>query len=160
MKKVTYIDTHDYDGLTYADYLEYCEEEGCTADEEDSNEFYEWLSRETEVNVECFFENLKYSKVGNKPCVISGELGLWDGTHTIKSVMEKNVESAIKRCWSDCPDILVELEDGVLYVDALHHDGRNCFEIRMLTDKGVELMENDEDIDLEKDTEKFPNYLY
>lgn len=158
--KITYIDTYNHDGLTYADYLEYCGEEGYTAGDDESHEFYEWLVDETEVNVECFFENVKFSELGKKPCVISGKLGLWNGNYDIDLVMAGNLGDAIRKCWGRCDDIVVTLEDGVVYVDAMHHDGTNCFEIRLLTKNGVELMDNGEDIDLEKDTEKFPKYLF
>jgi hypothetical protein len=159
-KKITYIDTYNHDGLTYNDYLEYCDEEDWTPGDEDSEEYYEWLWKETEFNVECTFDNIKYSKVCNRPCVISGTLGLWNGNHDIYLTMCNNLLTAIKKCWGSANDLIMELEDGVVTVQAMHHDGTNSFEIRLLTNEGAELMENGEDIDIEKHTEKYPGHLY
>ena len=91
--------------------------------------------------------------------------------------MEYKVESSLDRfeAWSggkdtldtliekgDCDAVQVTSKGGVVYVVAMHHDGRNCFEIRPLTERGIEKMREGEDICVGNHwhTSKFPKYLY
>lgn len=161
-RKITYLDTYNNDGLTYEDYKEWCEVNDCEPLGEDGEDFYNWLHEETNMNVECFFENLKYSKDNDRRCVISGRLGLWHGRPTIEPVMCEDLEEAIRKCWGRCDDVEVVLENGVIYVNAMHHDGTNCFEIRPLTARGAQKMLDGEDIcpGNHWHTSKYGKYLY
>lgn len=136
MKRITYLDTYNYNGLTYEDYCEWCREEmDDEPADENSGAYWDWLAQERDVDTECFFINLKYSKENVRTCVINGKLGLWDGRHTIEPVECDTLEDAIRKCWSSCIDVEVYLEDGVVYVNAMHHDGTNCFEITPIDGK-------------------------
>lgn len=161
--KITYLDTYNNDGLTYEDYKEWCEEMEREPCGEDSEDFYNWLHEETDLDAECFFSNLRYAKgmVQNR-CVISGRLGLWNGRPTIEPVMCEDLEEAIRKCWGGCQDAIVELENGVVKVEGLHHDGRNYFEIRPLTARGAQKMLDGEDIcpGNHWHTSKYGKYLY
>lgn len=161
--KITYLDTYNDDGLTYEDYKEWCEEMEREPCGEDSGDYYDWLRDEVDINIECFFSNLRYEKgkVQNR-CVISGRLGLWNGRPTIEPVMCEDLEEAIRKCWGDCCDVIVELENGVVKVEGLHHDGRNYFEIRPLTARGAQKMLDGEEICVGNHwhTSKYGKYLY
>lgn len=161
-KKITYLDTYNNDGLIYEDYKEWCEANDCEPLGEDGEDFYNWLHEETYMNVECFFENLKYSKDNDRRCVVSGRLGLWHGRPTIEPVMCEDLEEAIKKCCDRCDDVEVVLENGVVKVEGLHHDGRNYFEIRPLTMRGAQKMLDGEEICVGNHwhTSKYGKYLY
>lgn len=161
-RKITYLDTYNNDGLTYEDYKEWCEVNDCEPLGEDGEDFYNWLHEETNMNVECFFENLKYSKDNDRRCVVSGRLGLWHGTPTIVPVMCENLDEAIRKCSESADDIVVELDNGVVKVEGLHHDGTNCFEIRPLTARGAQKMLDGEEICVGNHwhTSKYGKYLY
>lgn len=163
MKKITYLDTYNNDGLTYEDYKEWCKEMEREPCEEDSGDYYAWLRDEVDINIECFFSNLRYAKgVAQNRCVVSGRLGLWHGRPTIEPVMCEDLEEAIRKCWGRCDDVEVVLENGVIYVNAMHHDGTNCFEIRPLTARGAQKMLDGEEICVGNHwhTSKYGEYLY
>lgn len=143
-REITWLDTYCEGGYSYEDYKQWCEDNEVGAD------------------VECLFENLKYSDCGKIPVVISGRLGLWWGRPTIEEVMCDSLGEAVKKCWGDCDAVQVTSKGGVVYVVAMHHDGRNCFEIRPLTERGIEKMREGEDICMGNHwhTSKFPKYLY
>lgn len=162
-RKITYLDTYNNDGLTYEDYKEWCEEMEREPCGEDSGDYYAWLRNEVDINIECFFDNLKYAKgIVQNRCVISGQLGLWHGRPTIVPVMCENLDEAIRKCSENADDIVVKLDNGVVKVDGMHHDGTNHFEIRPLTMRGAQKMLYGEDIypGNHWHTSKYGKYLY
>ena len=65
--------------------------------------------------------------------VLTGTLGLWTGRHaTSKWVRD---EYDFKNLVSNYDDIRIYQEGIKLYLDLLHHDGTNSFEIRKVVDK-------------------------
>ena len=163
-KTTTWVDTLNYDGLTYQDYKEYCEEEGIEAGAEDSTEFYGWLNKETEINREDFFANLKYSKnVNEYPCYIIGHLGLWWGNPEIKGVICDTLTEAIHKCMDGAQDIeIISDNDGEVTVKGHHHDGTNVFYIRPLTKEGIKEYETNGEyaVITNDDLGNYPFYLY
>lgn len=94
-------------------------------------------ARETAVEFanDTFFSDFK----GNVQCanhpegnyIIHGVLGLWDGEHRIKPVVEKTLWGAIERCIENMDDIEIGTsKEGNLVIIAHHHDGQNKFLIR------------------------------
>lgn len=148
--EITYLDTYGEGGYSYEDFVEYCKDQNWDMQEDEleipaeySASYWEWVRAQIEDDVECFFENLKYTKgIVNEPCVITGTLGLWWGRPKVLPTKCDNLIEAVKMCWGDCDDVRVTGLDGVVYVDAMHHDGTNCFEIRPKSGK------------------KYPKYLY
>ena len=70
-----------------------------------------------------------------------GTCGLWHGNvaaGTIFTDFEKFFYKAIK----DCDYWKIYDENGHLYLECSHHDGTNFFEIKEVTEKGVEYLEN------------------
>jgi len=88
--------------------------------------------------------NLFNNKQDDKQYVITGILGLWDGKY--KCYSEKvftSLKDAIDECRQGVDDIIIyEEKYGKLFVDGLHHDGRNTYEIKELSKKGIKMKEN------------------
>ena len=108
-REVTWLDTYGDGGYTYEDFVEYCKEENWDMQEDEleipaeySASYREWVQQQIEDDVECFFENLKYTKEVNGRCVVSGSLGLWDGRpeqigiHADRDQAVKQLQAAIK----------------------------------------------------------------
>lgn len=131
MSKRHTILTNIVEGFEYEDYLDFCEENGIKPKGRHSDEFYDWCCEECELNYESDFENIENTEEYNVPVIISGTLGLWWGHPTIEPEEVDSVAEAITKCIGrDIDHIVVEYEDGVIYVKAMHHDGTNHFEIR------------------------------
>ena len=144
MKKTNYnkgtftILTTDTDGFEYEDYLEFCEDNDITPGDKYSNDFYEWCQDESNCNFEADMDNIKYCKAYNNPVLVTGSLGLWDGTHEIDPVVFPSVYDAVQTMLGrDIMDIEAKFVDGRIEVEAYHHDGCNCFTINALSAKGV-----------------------
>ena len=75
--------------------------------------------------------NWSCSPLKNQKVVVVGELGLWDGKHTIVPTEFDNLYDAIQQCLEDYSE-LIEEENGDLIVKAHHHDGINNFIIKKL----------------------------
>lgn len=139
----------------YNTYKEECEMNGIEAQEETSSDFYEWQADTANRYVCDEWANLRCYKY-NKPVIITGTLGLWNGDHDIAPVIvtssntkNNTIYSAISKCvGSSSDDYDAKYEDGVIYVNAYHHDGRNRFEVWGLSAKGLKHfaneLENDE----------------
>lgn len=145
------IDTYNNGGLEYRDYLDFCEVNEIEPAAEDSNDYYEWLGEESQRFWEDFIDNLSYGKC-TYPLLITGSLGLWTGSHDIEPVLvesedyhqngnyysKPSMKTAILKCLGSCDDIKITYNDGIIEVDAMHHDGTNSFYIKKLTDVGYE----------------------
>lgn len=152
-KKVfTLIDTRENMGLEYKDYVENCEANERTPEPEDSSDYWEWVGDTKNIYVEDFFENLKYMR-DDTPVIITGTLGLWNGTREIYPVLmessdyeqgangkwmfkQKALSKAIKKCINGMDDFKVEYAEGEIVVHGYHHDGTNVFTIHKLSKKG------------------------
>lgn len=152
----------------YEEYLDYCEEMGIEPAEEDSAEYYEFMSRQHEDDWDCFKDNMAYSKFKGQPCMITGSLGLWNGNPTIVPVLCDDIMEAIEKCLNnrfsfECD---ITLNDGHIDVNIHHHDGTNCFEIWLLSKKGQREVERpiykwEKDYEPKKDWFKLINgYLF
>ena len=136
----TWFDSMAWLDVKYEDYLEMCEEMEIEPKEEGSTEQIEEVIEYMNDDFGDFCSNLEYSS-WNVPCMITGNLGLWNGRPTIVPVFCDNLVDAIKKCWGSCDDCEVKLENGHLEVFAKHHDGTNCFEIHILSKKGLREVE-------------------
>lgn len=98
---------------------------------EDTNDVY---FDDERSNVESY-EN----QHGLKTYVILADLGLWYG-HAAGGKIIKGLWNAISKCFEDYNHIYEYKRR--LCVDAIHHDGTNHFQIKELTPKGLEYIEN------------------
>lgn len=76
---------------------------------------------------------------GQKTYVVLADLGLWYG-HAAGGKIIKGLWNAISKCFEDYNHIYEYKRR--LCVDATHHDGTNHFQIKELTPKGLEYVEN------------------
>lgn len=131
----------DTDDFTREDYIGFCEDNGLEAGAGDYFEegFRDWCAEQTQVNYESDMDNIESCDEYNVPVALTGTLGLWWGRTEIRPERFESVADAIQRCiiGSDCRDILVEFNDGVITVECYHHDGCNSFTIKALSKKGV-----------------------
>ena len=128
-KRIIYLDTRNNNGYAYEDYVAYCRDNNLRISEEDSEDFYDWQARMCDYDVEDFWDNLKNTDFGE--CEVSGSLGLWWGNPNIEPERFDNLYDAVRECVGNSTlDLCVYLENGILYVDAIHHDGTNSFVIK------------------------------
>ena len=127
----------------------------CVYDKKEMKQEYEEIYEETpsEEELERFIEDTNdmflddersnvefYEKqYGQKTYIILADLGLWDGRAKGGKII-KGLWNAISKCFEDYNRIYEYRRR--LCVDAIHHDGTNHFQIKELTPKGLEYMEN------------------
>ena len=117
---------------------EYEEIYGETPNEEELDRFIEDTNtvhlEDERYNVECYEK-----EHGTKTYVILADLGLWNG-HAAGGKVIKGLWNAISKCFEDYNHIYEYRRR--LCVDAIHHDGTNHFQIKELTSKGLDYVEN------------------
>lgn len=162
MKRYTLVDTTYI--YSYEDYVDYCEFNEVQPQGEDSNDYLDFVSDSQQTDWDIFLLNLKYANINTEYYwIISGSLGLWYGTRDIELVRCDTLEDAIRKCAGYCDDVIVEKEGNVVYVTGLHHDGRNHFEIRALSELGNDRFNRHDgviSINNRENTSKLPEYLF
>ena len=88
---------------------------------------------------ECYYVKCYEKEPGSKTYVVLADLGLWNGRAEGGKII-KGLWNAISKCFEDYNHIYEYRRR--LCVDAIHHDGTNHFQIKELTPKGLEYMEN------------------
>ena len=78
---------------------------------------------------------------GDRKVIAAGNAGTWQGTFEAAKIFD-NVERALSAITKDCDYIKIESWNGHVKVTASHHDGTNCFGLKVLTEKGETLYEN------------------
>ena len=130
-----------YDDTTvpeYSEYVEHCRINGHEIEGENSQAYWDFASRYHENDWDDLKVNLKCSKEANQPVLLLGTLGLWNGKRTIFPTRCENLMQAIEKCVGRGVDNMkVYVENGIVYVEAYHHDGTNYFEIYKLSSKGL-----------------------
>lgn len=89
------------------------------------------------------FDSLFNNKASKQKYIVNGTLDLWDGNVDVESVKAyDSIKEAIQSTMDSgiCYLQVYEAKYGKLYVDVIHHDGRNHFEIRELTKIGNQLL--------------------
>lgn len=129
----------------YMEYKEYCEVNERKPQAEDSQDYWDYVAEIKSIEYNDFISNMENSTQANKPCLLTGSCGLWNGKHEIIPHKFSDVLSAIKKAYGSCDDLIVKQEDGIIKVKALHYDGSNRFEIVPLTEYGKEMLKDDYD---------------
>lgn len=124
----------------YEYYLEYCKINGFEANEDNSDDYWKWVSFEEECNYNDFFENLKYCDAEKHKYAMTYTLREWDGKYDGIYVREFNgLSDAIKTAFGSSryyEGYKVSFTDGEFIVSCLHHDGTNVFRIRCISKHG------------------------
>lgn len=130
-----------YDSLQ--DYEECDVRDMCEANEwpvpkEGTTEWYDITRIMNDNDWEAFEDEMKSCKLAEEGVVITGTHGLWWGRPEIKPVWKDNLFEAIMKCFGSCDYLKVALnkKEGVLEVNAIHHDGTNHYQIHALNKKG------------------------
>lgn len=74
-------------------------------------------------------------------CILMGAVGLWNGNYAAGTIFT-NFDEMYRKATRDCDSVKIWDENGHLYLECSHHDGTNCFEIKIMTKKGIEYYEN------------------
>lgn len=88
------------------------------------------------TSFEDFMESLRYSSIAKRACVITGRLGLWNGSPEIAPTVCGTMEEAIYKCVNKCDECRISQHASTIIVEGFHHDGTNRFEIHVLNGKG------------------------
>lgn len=106
-----------------------------------NNIVYNWVENDMNCLLD-LFERIQ-------DVVITGSWGLWNGRQTIECVRKDNLKGAFWYCADDMDNVEVYDNNGVIEINAYHHDGCNEFSIYQLNSKGVN---SGDRADLEKKT--------
>lgn len=85
-----------------------------------------------------FIEEIEYSEVAQRPCVVCGTVGTWQGDRAICAKRFDNLKDAIYACVNPCGEVVISQRASNIIVDGYHHDGTNL----EMNDKGVRADEN------------------
>lgn len=134
---VVYFDNTNFDFYGYKEW--FMEINDIRDDEEvTDDDVYKFIDEQFEEIYDYFFANLMCSENDDNYCVITGRLGLWNGTPQIEPCVCPSMTDAIKKCLYDMDNAIIKQVNGHLEVVGIHHDGRNCFEIHLLNNKGID----------------------
>lgn len=86
-------------------------------------------------------ELTKFFKDNGNKWMIFGEVGRWDGVHKTGTLFD-TFDDFFYEAAKDCEYIHFYDENGHLYLTCSHHDGTCHYEIKEVTDKGVQYLEN------------------
>lgn len=98
------------------------------------NEIYECMNYTWDDEwsmVKDFFEG--------KTILVCGQVGTWRGNMDAGKVISID---ELYKCWNNCDYLEIYDEGGHFYIRAAHHDGTNYYEVKLLTEKGVEYYDN------------------
>lgn len=78
---------------------------------------------------------------GNSQLLVVGTVGLWNGNFAAGKLC-KDVDEIFTGVLTDCDYRKVWYENGHLYIRGSHHDGTNEYEIKKVTDRGLDYYDN------------------
>lgn len=148
---------------SYEDYIEWCEMNEKKPQEEDSEDYFDYVHEIQRLEYDDLMENLNFSAIDNQYYwIVTGSVGLWYGRRDVGKNVVNSLSDAIRLCTSHADDSIITKRGSVIYVKALHHDGRNYLEIRALTDKGIDRFERNGDVSINnrQNIQTLPKYLF
>lgn len=80
---------------------------------------------------------------GDEEVLVIADLGLWDGRKAGGKYGKLN--DMWDKLFEDSNSIYYNPENGTFVIEAVHHDGTNYFTVYLLTEEGVEYLEDDND---------------
>lgn len=85
-------------------------------------------------------ENLEKFFNDGSTWILQGYTGKWNGRYTCGTIFD-NFFNIYYKAVKDCDYISIYDENGHFYIKCSHHDGTNLYEIRKLTQKGIEYLD-------------------
>lgn len=131
-----------WDGMTFdemkKEYIAYKKDDDEDFNDEEVNDedIYDYMQNMKDIEWEdCSSEFLK-PYFDNNMVLFTGSLGLWNGRRSVHKVLKSydDFTSII----SDYDDVKLYSENGKTYINLLHHDGTNSFEIKLVNEKHVD----------------------
>ena len=119
----------------FEDY--YGEEEETPIYESDS--YWQFNELVNQVEGEAFFYDLNHNILngGHTKFLVTGCIGWYEHYHKVKPAVIEGFEEAVGYCLDGSDTCEVEFKEGSVIVHAHHHDGCNWFEVRRLSEKGI-----------------------
>lgn len=127
--------------VSYEEYIEFCEDQEREPQPENSEDYWDYVSKTSKWDFGDMRMNLEHSKI-DYPILLTGMLGLWDGRHEIYPLLfdsssKTTIHDAIMKCATCDGHVKVSFDNGKICVSVGHHDGTNYFEIRKLSSRGI-----------------------
>ena len=136
-KDITYTLVDTEVRFSYNDYLDFCAANGLEPHEEGSDDYWDVANEMITLSYLNCMDNIKFSKENDGPVLVTGTLGLWNGTKTIYPTKCDCLFDAVEKCIGSSDGAKVTFSNGVVIVEAYHHDGTNRFTINKLSKKGL-----------------------
>lgn len=137
------------DTYKYENYVDWCKENEQEPKGKDSEDYWQWVSDQAEIDYDNFFDNLHYAKAEKGFYMITFDLGLWNGhrkgyVENVYTSMTEAIKAALNSS-RDYWDYKVAFENGNVVVYGYHHDGTNIMTISQLSKHGERnLLDKDE----------------
>ena len=145
------------------DYEMWCEDNGYDFEEVTDSDFYAWCEDEEAMDFQNILDECKYSKFKNIAVVVEGSVGLWYGRREVEQTKCDNFVDAIYKCMGrSCEIDEIKVIDNHFEVTAIHHDGRNYFDIYFLSELGADRLDRNGQISTRnrENILKIPEYVW
>lgn len=126
--------------------------------------YYDWVNFCLQNNWEDFAAAVK-KHLSDSLCVVTGDLGLWNGSHEIVPEICGDTFEALEKCFNlrgDHSETVAIEEDGSLSVSVQHHDGCNHFSLHKVAKESEPLAHHIQDWGEDEDAKlsdiKFEKY--
>ena len=163
MKKLCLFDNYCEGFYSYDYYLEHCEINDIQPKERDSADYWEFINDMLEEDWECLLDNIKYGNSNLGLMLCYGVLDRWDGKKTICPCIKEDLVDTIKFCSQGYDAVQIYLDNGVIEIHGLHHDGTDIIYIRPINEKRIGNKSNDDICNSKNPTwycKLFPKYIY
>lgn len=135
LNNVTLFDNYNCDFEEYKqDYLE-----NNDVDSVSDNVVWDYISMIEEEDYKSALHELDLVSNGSK-WIVSGKVGTWRGNFEAYKIFN-SAKEMVQAIAQNCDYIKIWLENNKLFVQASHHDGTNCFQCKLLTNKGLEMFD-------------------
>lgn len=134
-KCTLYTDDADFD--TYKEMYINCNDIECLMNEITADTIFEYIDDCKQAEFEDFIYGIKNK---DRLVLLTGIFSTWNGSS--KTAAIETLDDVLHNILEDYNT--VKFDDGILKVEAAHHDGTNIFEIRPLTKKGIKYYKRNE----------------
>lgn len=123
--------SYDPTNFSYEDYVEFCKDNDIEPEEDNSEDFWNWVSDTANFYFEDDLCNIKNCDAYAIPVRLNGSLGLWNSNPDIEENIYDNVYDALKKILDVNFDYTINVKwvNGKITISQSHHDGTNYFEI-------------------------------
>lgn len=104
-------------------------------------EIQSWICEQLDLDWSFVREELEKFFNDDSKWIIFGTVGRWDGTYKGSRIFTDFMEM-FSKATKGCESWHLYDINGHFYLDCSHHDGSNAFEIKRVTEKGVQYYEN------------------